>query len=225
MKYFLYLSFFLHFGVSAQAVEKAEVLLSVADFNHKPIANDKILFVGQKSKSTYFVITGANGKAKISLPSGEVYDIKIDALGDALDYNTLEIPSIPAGYSFAEMQLIIEYQMPDLVTLKGLHFETGKAIIQPESIPQLKELANYLLRKKELGIAIGGHTDNVGDANQNLTLSQQRADAVKNYLIGQGIAVSRIRTKGFGSTRPIADNSTANGRAQNRRTEVSVIRK
>lgn len=214
-----------HFGVLSQTVENVSIQLSVADYSHKPIANDKILFIGKKSKLTYSVITGTNGKAQISLPSGDIYDIKIDALGEALEYNTLEVPTIPEGYAYDEMQLIIEYRLPEMVTLKGLQFETGKSLIRPESIPQLKELAAYLLRKEDMIIAVSGHTDNVGDVDKNLALSQQRADAVKEYLIAQGVSENRIKTKGYGSSKPVADNGTTEGKAMNRRTEIRVITK
>lgn len=225
MKTFYLFCILFHFGVNAQTVENADIQLSVADYNHNPIANDKVIFVGKKSKQTYSVITEKNGKAKISLPSGEIYDIKIDALGDALEYNTLEIPSIPAGYAFAEMQLIIEYHLPEMVTLNGLNFETGKSQIRPESISQLNELADYLLRKENMSIAISGHTDDDGDPNKNLVLSQQRADSVKKYLVDQGVAESRMKTKGYGSSKPVADNANAEGKAKNRRTEIKVITK
>lgn len=225
MKTFYLFCILFHFGVYAQTTEKAALLISVADYDHKPIAKDKVLFIGRKSKQTYSVITGENGKARLNLPSGEIYDIKIDALGDALEYNTLEIPSIPPGYAFAEMQLIIEYRLPEMMTLSGLHFETGKATIQPESIPQLKQLAEYLVRKANMKIAIGGHTDNVGSSESNLLLSQQRADAVRNYLIAQEVASERMKSVGYGASTPVADNATADGKAKNRRTEIRVITK
>lgn len=223
MKYILSIFLFVQFNALTQSSEKATILISVADYSHKPIANDKVLFIGKKSKQTFFVITGTNGKAQLNLPSGEIYDIKIDALGDALEYNTLEIPSIPAGYAFAEMELLIEYMLPEMITLSNLQFETGKATIRPESIPQLNQLAEYLLRKSSMKISIAGHTDNVGNDASNLILSQQRADAVKNYLIAQKVQAERIKSLGFGSTKPVADNSSEAGRRQNRRTEIRVV--
>jgi outer membrane protein OmpA-like peptidoglycan-associated protein len=71
-------------------------------------------------------------------------------------------------------------------------------------------------------LGIEGHTDNTGDKTKNLTLSQKRADAVKNYLVKKGIDASRLTAKGFGDTVPVADNKTADGRAKNRRVEFKV---
>jgi outer membrane protein OmpA-like peptidoglycan-associated protein len=72
-------------------------------------------------------------------------------------------------------------------------------------------------------IQISGHTDNVGQAKDNLLLSNNRAKAVVNYLIQKGISAKRLVSKGFGSTKPIAPNTTENGKANNRRTEISIL--
>jgi len=73
-------------------------------------------------------------------------------------------------------------------------------------------------------IEISGHTDDVGDDALNLELSQKRAESVRNYLIKNGIASNRVTAKGYGETQPIADNSTPEGKAKNRRTEVKILK-
>jgi outer membrane protein OmpA-like peptidoglycan-associated protein len=104
---------------------------------------------------------------------------------------------------------------------QGILFATGKAELEPESRPVLKEIASTLKEHGDLRILIEGHTDNVGAAAANLALSEARAAAVKAALVGQfGIDASRLATKGFGDTRPAAPNTTATGRAQNRRVEI-----
>jgi outer membrane protein OmpA-like peptidoglycan-associated protein len=104
---------------------------------------------------------------------------------------------------------------------QGILFETGKANLQPESRPVLKEIASTLKKYGDLKILIEGHTDNVGAAATNLTLSDQRAAAVKAALVSDfGIDGGRITTKGFGDTKPAAPNTSATGRAQNRRVEI-----
>lgn len=104
---------------------------------------------------------------------------------------------------------------------QGILFETGKAEVQPESRPVLKEIAAALKDHATLKILIEGHTDNVGTPAANLALSGARAAAVKAVLVSQfGIAAERITTKGLGDTKPAASNTTAEGRAQNRRVEV-----
>ena len=104
---------------------------------------------------------------------------------------------------------------------QGILFATGKADVQPESRPVLKEIASTLAKYGDLKILIEGHTDNVGSASSNLTLSDARAAAVKAALVSDfGVDGSRITTKGLGDTKPSAPNATAAGRAQNRRVEV-----
>jgi outer membrane protein OmpA-like peptidoglycan-associated protein len=104
---------------------------------------------------------------------------------------------------------------------QGILFATGKADLQPESRPVLKEIAGTLQKYGDLKVLIEGHTDNVGSAASNLTLSDARAAAVKAALVSDfGIDGSRITTKGLGDTKPSVPNTSPAGRAQNRRVEV-----
>ena len=201
----------------------APVTVTVTDPESVAIANDKIVFTGQKTRKVITGITNSAGQFTVNLPAGETYDIKIDAIGDDMDYNTLEIPTLPEGAEFQDMEIVITYWMGDSFTLSDLNFETGKSTITPGSYSTLNELVDYLKRKKTLRILVGGHTDNVGAADGNLKLSKSRALAVKAYLTKKGISAGRVRTEGFGMNQPVADNSTAEGRALNRRTEVQII--
>ncbi len=104
---------------------------------------------------------------------------------------------------------------------QGILFETGKANLKPESRPVLKEIAATLKQHADLKVLIEGHTDNVGAAPANLTLSEARAVAVKAALVSEyGADAARITAKGLGDTKPSVPNATAEGRAQNRRVEV-----
>jgi len=100
---------------------------------------------------------------------------------------------------------------------KGIYFESGKDVIKAESFANLDKLAEILSTYKEAKVTIEGHTDSQGADAANLVLSQKRADAVKRYLSGHGIATERMTAIGYGETQPQADNSTAAGRAKNRR--------
>lgn len=104
---------------------------------------------------------------------------------------------------------------------QGILFETGKADLKPESTPVLKDIAATLKDHADLKILIEGHTDNVGNAASNLTLSEARAAAVKAALVSQyGADAARVTTVGLGDTKPAVPNTTAEGRAQNRRVEI-----
>lgn len=105
----------------------------------------------------------------------------------------------------------------------NLEFATGKDIIKETSFSSLDELANLMVKKSTWKLKISGHTDNKGDAVANLKLSEKRAEAIKKYLVGKGLAADRFKVEWFGSAKPIADNATEAGRQQNRRVEMVVF--
>ncbi len=107
--------------------------------------------------------------------------------------------------------------------LQQVFFETNKAIIRPESFQILNDVAQVLKDNPNLRVRVEGHTDNVGNDRKNLVLSQKRAEAVRDYLVKQGVAPDRLVPQGYGETRPIADNKTKGGRAKNRRVEFVII--
>jgi outer membrane protein OmpA-like peptidoglycan-associated protein len=105
-----------------------------------------------------------------------------------------------------------------------LEFQLGKAALAAEARPVLDELAAAMRGGRVAGkVQIGVHTDSLGSDAANLKLSQDRADAVRAYLIGKGVPADRLEAKGFGETVPIASNATAQGRAQNRRVELVLV--
>jgi len=105
------------------------------------------------------------------------------------------------------------------IVTHGINFDIDKATIKPESMGTLNMIVGILKENPEIKFEIDGHTDATGAAPHNLTLSQQRADAVKVQLISMGIDAARLTTKGYGSTKPISDNSSLEGKANNRRVE------
>ncbi len=105
------------------------------------------------------------------------------------------------------------------IVTHGITFDIDKSNIKPESMGTLNMIVKIMKNNPDLKFEIDGHTDNTGQAAHNLTLSQQRADAVKSQLVKMGIDGSRLTTKGFGDTKPISDNDTPDGRANNRRVE------
>jgi OOP family OmpA-OmpF porin len=101
----------------------------------------------------------------------------------------------------------------------GINFDVNKALIKPESMGTLNGIVQILKDNPEVKFEVGGHTDSDGDDALNLKLSQARADAVRSQLISMGIDASRLTAKGFGKTKPISDNTTPEGKANNRRVE------
>jgi outer membrane protein OmpA-like peptidoglycan-associated protein len=102
-------------------------------------------------------------------------------------------------------------------------FETGKSDIKKEGREALIKIAELLKTRTSAPASIEGHTDNVGTAPANLQLSQRRADAVRDALVANGVVAARMKTQGFGASKPIGTNDTADGRQANRRTDILVI--
>jgi outer membrane protein OmpA-like peptidoglycan-associated protein len=109
------------------------------------------------------------------------------------------------------------------IVLRGVNFDFDKATIRPDARPVLDEAARVLKEEHGVDISVEGHTDSVGTDAYNQGLSERRARAVADYLATEGIARSRMRTVGYGESRPVASNETADGRAQNRRVELKII--
>ena len=114
----------------------------------------------------------------------------------------------------------VQLIMPGSIT-----FDTNKSNIKPNFYTTLNKVAQTLAEDNQSAILVTGYTDNTGNDSINMPLSQQRAQSVKNYLAGKGVSSGRIDAQGYGSANPIADNSTASGREQNRRVEISIYAK
>jgi len=156
-------------------------------------------------------------------PVGTAVDAKgcpADADGDGVANSADKCPGTlrgekvdAAGCSFMQRSGVLE----------GINFELNSAKIETMSYPVLDEAARALKNSPRTVVEIGGHTDSTGKAALNQTLSQKRADAVRNYLVSRGVAASQITIKGYGAAYPIASNEAAEGRAKNRRIEFKIV--
>jgi outer membrane protein OmpA-like peptidoglycan-associated protein len=109
-----------------------------------------------------------------------------------------------------------------VLTLGDVLFETGKADLRPGVLRTLAPLVTFLQQYPERRVVIEGHTDSVGSEAYNLDLSQRRADAVRDFLLQQGVQARQMATRGYGKASPVASNGTAEGRQQNRRVELII---
>lgn len=112
----------------------------------------------------------------------------------------------------------------ETIVLEDLIFAQGKSVIDPKSYAGLDEVAQMMKENAKIEIQLEGHTDNQGSSKANLSLSQDRVDAVKKYLIQKGISKSRIQTKAFGGTQPLGNELTPEARAKNRRVEMRILK-
>ncbi len=213
--------------VSAQTEMKpnqTDALLSVfvTDLKENPREGEKISFVNSVTGKEYGGVTKADGKFLLLVPKGAKYKVKYKAFSEDFQYTEFDMPLAKDTLLSFEFQL--KYDLPKTFTLDNVYFDTGKSLLRPESSKELDKLVDYMKSKKTLVIEIAGHTDNVGKPDANIKLSNDRANAVRNYLISHGIDGSRVTAKGYGDTSPVASNDTDQGKQKNRRTEVRVIK-
>lgn len=111
-----------------------------------------------------------------------------------------------------------------VLRLDNLIFEVAKARIEPESYPELDVIAGMMKENKNMVVQLEGHTDYLGDPNKNLKLSQQRVEAVRDYLVSKGVQKNRIKLKAFGGTMPLSRDNTPEGHRMNRRVEMRILK-
>ena len=159
-----------------------------------------------------------------SIPGTGVFRGCPDTDGDGISDKYDLCPTIPG---VAQNNGCPEIKKEEQEILKSafdhLEFETGKSIIRASSLKSLDELADVMKKRSEFKLSLAGHTDDVGKPASNLTLSKNRTLAVKNYIVKKGIAPERIKSEWFGQTKPIAPNTTPEGRQKNRRVEMNII--
>ena len=154
--------------------------------------------------------------------------LRTAALRDSLRLTTNRARMAALRDSLARVALrdslrILMAQRETRVTLQGVNFELGKAVLLPISREILQDVARSLVTNPEVRVEVGGHTDSTGSRELNERLSLARAESVKAFLIENGVAADRMEVQGYASTQPVATNRTVSGRAQNRRVELRRI--
>lgn len=196
----------------------------ITDYDLKVKIGETIIFENIKTKEVIECVSNDKGEFKIQLPYSQKYLIKIKGISGDNNYTEFEIPALEENQTGLYFNIDIRFDTPKMYTLENVYFDTGKATLKKESTTELNELLEFMTLKKNTVIEIAGHTDNVGSPEDNMVLSQKRAESVMNFLITNGIASSRISAKGYGESTPISTNDTNEGRKSNRRTEVRIIK-
>lgn len=215
---------------------EAAVRFFVVDKDKGPITGIVIALTAPTGEKFYAPETDAAGFTEVLVPIGAKYDLVFLSLGRRDIAAQVAVANEPR----LNLKLTLRYKREDLTAppivaapsepapvapaprfvLDGVQFESGSAKLTADSNARLDTIVEYLTHKPSAAIEISGHTDNVGGDKKNKRLSQQRADAVRAYLIAKGIDASRITAVGYGDERPIASNNTPEGRQQNRRIEA-----
>lgn len=166
------------------------------------------------------------GEYKIVLPYGQKYTMRAVAKDFIAEGDNVDLTQTKGFQEIKGKELkMIPIEVGQSVRLNNIFFDTGKSELRSESGPELDRLVTTLNETPKLVIEVRGHTDNTGSNEINVKLSQDRADAVREYFITKGIEPDRVASKGFGETKPITTNDTDEGRQQNRRVEFLIVKK
>lgn len=190
----------------------------------KPVEADVELFeltTGELATAAYSDPT--TGQFLVCLPMGHGYALNAGAEGYLFHSANYDVPAGTGAEPFTLEVLLSPITAGETIALRNIFFNTASHELLPESDVELGKLLGLLKTNAAMRVEVGGHTDDVGADAANLKLSEQRANAVRDHLVAQGIDAARITARGYGETKPVADNKTEQGRALNRRTEVKVL--
>jgi len=163
------------------------------------------------------------GEYLLSLPAGKNYGISIEKDGHLFYSENMTLNNTNGFKEYKQDITLVTIKSSSKVVLKNIFFDSGKSTIRLESTAELLKLVDLLKKNPTIRIEIAGHTDNIGDEALNQKLSEERAKNVVTFLTTYGIASTRLVAKGYGSSQPVAPNTTEEGRQQNRRTEVKIL--
>lgn len=172
----------------------------------------------------------ATGEYEIRLPAGQLYGVRAEATGrisenQNLDLRNINNDKIITSRNFTLAPIQVSPIQEDLVlVLNNVFFDFDNATLKPESFPELNRIIGLMQDKTAMQIEIAGHADATGSQTYNLRLSERRAKAVVKYLTDKGISTSRIAVVFFGEEKPIAPNTTPDGRRKNRRVEFKILK-
>jgi outer membrane protein OmpA-like peptidoglycan-associated protein len=166
------------------------------------------------------VVSGSGDRTKGGLIGAAVGATVGGLIGRQMDKQEAELRQQMQGTGVAVQRQgdTIRLQAPENIT-----FDTNRAEVKPQFQPVLSQLAQSIQQYPGTVVQVQGHTDSTGAATYNQTLSENRAESVRSYLVQRGVASDRLDAVGFGATRPVADNGTPTGRAQNRRVELLIV--
>jgi len=201
------------------------VIFTITDLDSVPVEHAKLIVHSTDKSISKHGESDILGKCYMLLPEGKTYTMVVHKYRTNFDFNqALLLPIEKGRYSFDQdirIKLIRDYSR--IYTLDNVYFDVNKWDIKPECEPAIDNLYNSLTLNPSMHIEIAGHTDSDGDAQENLILSQHRAESVMQYLIDKGLNPKRVQAKGYGEYKPIVPNTTVANKAKNRRTEVRVL--
>ncbi len=210
------------------SVVKAYVTIvkgTVADgTNSKPLESIIEIYDTEKNETVMQVTSNSvSGKYLVSLPSGKNYGMEVRKEGYLFHSENFNVPKAEGYQEIIKNVQLFPIKEDAKVVLKNIFFDTNKSILRSESFSELTRLKQMLIINPLVKIEISGHTDNTGSYKHNQELSKNRAQAVVDYLVENGIDANRLSSRGASWDEPIATNDTDEGKQQNRRVEFKVV--
>ncbi|MCB9224244.1 MAG: OmpA family protein [Crocinitomicaceae bacterium] len=206
-------------SIGAFSQDPFNAIVSVTNFDDGPLEEISVELLNTNGTFKKKGVTGSTGSFNVEMIPGK-YIVKLSRNGELLKEAAVEIPELEGNRVYNNVSIQILYEERSVFTLDDLHFDTNSSVIKPDSFHMLDRLAEYLISEQGVKFEIAGHTDSDGADDANLTLSNNRAKAVRDYLIKRGVSSDQLVAKGYGEKEPVADNSTTEGKAKNRRTEI-----
>jgi outer membrane protein OmpA-like peptidoglycan-associated protein/tetratricopeptide (TPR) repeat protein len=212
-------------AVAATAVTTVVGIVSDEETG-EPLGSDIVMDnLTEKESIQDLQSNSSSGKYVVVVPAGNNYAISVSKKGYLFHSENFNIPADANSAIIHKDIKLKKIKVGSSIVLNNIFFETGSAVLSPESELEAQRIIDFMKDQKSVKIEISGHTDNVGSNDANKTLSNNRAKAVVDYLTAKGVDASRLTYKGFGETMPIADNKTEEGRKKNRRTEFKITEK
>lgn len=190
---------------------------------NKPLPSTVELIDNSNNDALMKVSTDEVGDYFITLPTGKDYTFTVNRKGYLFYSEFYPLKNKEADSIYRKDIYLQPVEMNVVTTFNNVQFATNSFELPVGAYAELDKLLQVLTENPSLKVEIGGHTDNVGKAEDNLRLSTNRAKAIVDYLVGKGVNINRMSYKGYGATQPVADNATEEGRAKNRRTTFTVV--
>jgi outer membrane protein OmpA-like peptidoglycan-associated protein len=164
-----------------------------------------------------------NGQYSIVLPAGDLYGFRAEFEGFYPVSDQLDTRSLNSYGEITRDLYLAPIQKNQTIILNNVFFDFRLSELRPESYAELNRLAEFLIAKPMITIELAGHSDKVGTNAANMEISKSRVQAVRSYLESKGIAANRLKVVAYGSTKPLDNNDTEEGRRRNRRVEFKIL--
>lgn len=216
------LAVFIYFGTAAQGTDSTTISIKceIIDAETKQPVKAKIKYESLPYGSKIGVFTG--NSFSFNMEDGQDYSLQVSADGYTVWSETIHSSSLAERNVFRTIELT-PTGVNKIIRLEKLIFALGNAEITEASHQELDELVAMLLQNENITIQLEGHTDFRGNPKQNMKLSEERVESVRNYMVSKGIDKKRIKTKAFGGTQPLSRGDDNEARRSNRRVEVRIL--